>query len=319
MIYRWPSTSGCDDGRVLMVTGATGYLGSALLELAVREGHEVRVLVRDATKAADLLPAEVDVVVGDLADAEAVRRAVRGCDGVLHVAGSVESSLERARIANVEGTRSVLAAAVDAGVRRFVYTSSSAAVIDATGLVAETPSAPPALTDPYSATKAAAEELVLAAAADGLGAVVVNPVSIYGPSPLGPFSYNSLFLAAARGEVPAVVDAAVGWVLAEDAAAGHLLALEHGEPGRRYVLCGEIATFGRVLHTFADHVGGRRVQVLPPGSSLGEDADTFARRSEVYGHLPPVRVDDAGARALGFSPLGVDDGVARTAAWAAGR
>ena len=302
-----------------MVTGSTGYLGSVLCELAVRDGHDVRVLVRDAGKAADLLPAEVDVVVGDLADAEAVRRAVRGCDGVLHVAGSVESSAERTRIANVEGTRSVLAAATAAGVSRFVYTSSSAAVIDASGLVAETPSGPPALTDAYSVSKAAAEELVLAAAADGLGAVIVNPVSIYGPSPLGPFSYNSLFLAAARGEVPAVVDAAVGWVLAEDAAAGHLLALERGEPGRRYVLCGEVATFGRVLHTFADQVGGRRVRILPPGSSLGEDADTFARRSEVYGHLPPVRVDDAGARALGFSPLGVDEGVARTAAWMASR
>jgi dihydroflavonol-4-reductase len=301
-----------------MVTGSTGYLGSALVELAVRAGHDVRVLVRDQGKAADLLPPAVDVVVGDLADADGMRRAAHGCQGVLHLAGAVENSAEETRRSNVEGTRAVLAAAVAAGVPRFVYTSSSAAVIDESGVVAESPTRAPALTDPYSASKAAAEELVLAAAAGGMHAVIVNPVSIYGPSPRGPLSYNSLFLAAARGEVPAVVDAAVGWVLAEDAAAGHLLALERGEPGCRYVLCGEVATFGRMLHTFADHVGGQRVRTLPPGSSLGEDAKTFARRSEVYGHLPPVQVDDAGARALGFSPRGVDEGMALTAAWIRG-
>jgi dihydroflavonol-4-reductase len=301
-----------------MVTGSTGYLGSALVELAVRAGHDVRVLVRDQGKAADLLPPAVDVVVGDLADADGMRRAAHGCQGVLHLAGAVENSAEETRRSNVEGTRAVLAAAVAAGVPRFVYTSSSAAVIDESGVVAESPTRAPALTDPYSASKAAAEELVLAAAAGGMHAVIVNPVSIYGPSPRGPLSYNSLFLAAARGEVPAVVDAAVGWVLAEDAAAGHLLALERGEPGCRYVLCGEVATFGRMLHSFADHVGGQRVRTLPPGSSLGEDAKTFARRSEVYGHLPPVQVDDAGARALGFSPRGVDEGMALTAAWIRG-
>jgi dihydroflavonol-4-reductase len=115
------------------------------------------------------------------------------------------------------------------------------------------------------------------------------------------------------------VDARVGWVLAEDAAAGHLLALERGTPGRRYVLCGEVAPFGRVLHTFAEHVGGRKVRVLPPGSTLAPEAGTFARRSEVYGGFPPVRVDDSGARALGFSPKGVEEGLAETAAWIRGR
>lgn len=300
---------------MLLITGATGYLGSALVDLAVRDGYDVRVLVRDPRKAEALLPAGVGVAVGDLDDTESLRRATRGCIGVLHVAGSVGSSPEETRRANTEGTRAVLAAATAAGVSRFVFTSSSAAVMDADGLVAEHPSGPPALRDPYSLSKAAAEELVLAAAADGLGAVVVNPVSIYGPSPCGPLSYNGLFLAGARGEIDAVVDAPVGWVLAEDAAAGHLLALEQGEPGRRYVLCGEVASFGRMLHSFAEHVGGTRARVLPPGSSLGADADTYARRSEVYGRFPPVRVDDAGARAMGFAPSGVDAGMARTAAW----
>lgn len=301
---------------MLMVTGATGFLGSALVDVAVRRGLRVRAAVRDEARARALLPAGVDVVVADLADLDALTDAARGCSGVLHLAGSVGHSAEETRRANVDGTRQVLAAAVAAGVERFVYTSSSAAVIDMDGLVAEEPSGPPALTDPYSTSKAEAERLVLAA--DGVAAMVVNPVNIYGPSPRGPHSYNGLFVAAARGEVPAVVDATVGWVLAEDAALGHLLAMERGEPGRRYVLCGEIATFGRVLHTFAGHVDGQRVEVLAPGSSLGADAGTFARRSEVYGHFPPVRVDDRGARGLGFAPRGVEDGLARTARWVGG-
>ncbi|MGH3587958.1 MAG: NAD-dependent epimerase/dehydratase family protein, partial [Pseudonocardia sp.] len=251
--------------------------------------------------------------VGDLADRASLDRAARGCSAVLHVAGSVGSSPVETRRANVDGTAAMLAAARAAGVARFVLTSSGAAVIDAGGLVAERPTGTPALTDAYSLSKGAAERLVLAE--DAMQAMIVNPVSIYGPSPAGAHSYNALFVAAARGEVDAVVDARVGWVLAEDAAAGHLLALDRGEPARRYVLCGEVASFGRVLHTFSGLVGGQRVRVLPPGSSLEPGADTYARRSEVYGHFPPVRVDDSGARALGFAPSGVDDGLARTAAW----
>ena len=154
----------------------------------------------------------------------------------------------------------MLAAATAAGVERFVYTSSSAAVIDATGLVAEWPVGPPALTDPYSTSKAAAERLVLDAAANGLPAMVVNPVGIYGPSPRGPQSYNALLLAAARG-----AEASGG--RRRDRAGcsprtprpGTCSPWTRGEPGRRYVLCGEVATFGRVLHGFAERVGGARV------------------------------------------------------------
>lgn len=304
---------------MLLITGGTGYLGSVLVHLAVGHGLQVRAAVRDPARAVDVLPEGVEIVAADLADADALHRAARGCSGVLHVAGSVGHSLEQTRESNVEGTRRVLAAAVAAEVSRFVYTSSSAAIIDASGLVAEQPVGPPALTDPYSTSKAEAETLVLAAAHDGLAACIVNPVNIYGPSPLGPHSYNGLFAAAARGEVAAVVDAPVGWVLAEDVAMGHLLALAGGVPGRRYVLCGEVAPFGRVLHTFADLVGGKRVPTVPPGSALGPDAQTFARRSEVYGGFPPVRIDDRGARALGFAPRGIDDGLSLTATWLSNR
>lgn len=298
---------------MLMVTGATGYLGSVLVAVLADEGRDVRAVVRDEELARRILPAGVEIVVGDIADADAMTAAARGCTGVLHLAATVGGTPEQIHAANVGGAHTVLGAAVAAGAQRFVLTGSSAAVMDASGLVAEQPVAPPALTDPYSASKTAAEELALGAT--DIEVVVAGPVSVYGPSPRGPFSYNGLFRAAAAGEVTEVVDAPIGWILAEDAARGHVLALDRGEPGHRYLLCGEVAGFGRVLHTYADAVGGAKVALLPPGSTLGPDADTFARRSEVYGQFPPVRVDDAGARALGFAPRRIDEGIALTAAW----
>lgn len=302
---------------MLLVTGATGYLGAALVALLRARNMPVRAAVRSPERAA-ALPAGVDHVVADLADPAAPRVAVAGCEGVFHLAASLGDDLDQARRLNVAGTEAMLAAARDAGVRRFVYTSSGAAIVDPTGLVSEDADGSTALTDPYSVTKSEAERLVLAF--PGVPTVAVNPVSIYGPSPAGPSSYNGLFAAAAAGEVDEVVDARVGWVLAEDVALGHLLAYRRGEPGRRYVLCGELAGFGTVLHRYAELVGSpHRVRLLPPGSSLGPGAPTFASRSEVYGKLGPVRVHDAGARALGFAPSGLADGLVRTARWMTGR
>ena len=302
---------------MLLVTGATGYLGSALVALLADAGLPVRAAIRSEARTS-VLPDGVERVFADLADEQSLTEAMRGCEGVFHLAASLGPSPEDTRRSNVDGTARVLAAAARAGVRRVVYTSSSAAIVAASGLVSEQAPNETALVDPYSTTKAEAEGLVLAAVAEGLDACIVNPVNVYGPSPFGPGSYNGLFLAAARGEVTEIVDAPVGWVVAEDVARGHLLAFEKGEAGRRYVLCGEVAGFGRVLDRFAELTGSQhRVTVLPPGTTLPDDASLFARRSEVYGKLGAVHVDDAQARAIGFAPRGVDEGLSITARWLA--
>ena len=303
---------------MLLVTGATGYLGSALVALLAGDGLPVRAAIRSEARAS-VLPGGVERVFADLGYEKSLIEAMRGCDGVFHLAASLGPSPEDTRRSNVDGTARVLAAAARAGVRRVVYTSSSAAIVAADGLVSEQAPNETALVDPYSTTKAEAEGLVFAAVAGGLDACIVNPVNVYGPSPFGPGSYNGLFLAAARGDVTEIVDAPVGWVLAEDVARGHLLAFEKGEAGRRYVLCGEVAGFGRVLDRFAELTNSpHRVSTRPPGTTLPDDASLFARRSEVYGKLGAVHVDDAQARALGFAPRGVDEGLALTAAWLKG-
>jgi len=141
---------------VLLVTGATGYLGTVLVTLLRDRGLKPRAAVRDSTRAS-ALPAGVPCSVADLADEAALRRAAEGCEGVFHLAASVGRDAGETRRLNVEGTANVLAAARAAGVRRLVLTSTSAAIIDSTGLVAETAEGRTALTDPYSLTKAEAE------------------------------------------------------------------------------------------------------------------------------------------------------------------
>ncbi len=299
---------------MLLVTGAAGFVGAAVVAELVRQGLPVRAAVRDLNRVS-MLPGSVQVVRADLDDEASLRAAVAGCTGVFHVAGVVRPSAVDTARGNVDGTARLLRAAADAGVGRFVYTSSTAAIIDATGLVNER-ATDTALPDPYATSKAAAERLVLAAADDGMPAVIVNPVCVYGPSPAGPFSYNSLLTAAANGTVREVVDTPVGWVLAEDVAAGQLLAYEHGVSGTKYALCGEVAPYPQVLNMYAELVGSpHRVVGLPPGSTLGPDPQPYAYRSEVYGRLPPIRMDDSQARALGFAPRDLAAGLRHTAAW----
>ena len=145
---------------------------------------------------------------------------------------------------------------------------------------------------------------------------ICNVVNAYGPSPRGPMSYNLLIRAACDGSLREVVDARVGWVLAEDVARGHLLAYERGAAGKRYVLCGEVATFPRFL-SVAKRLWGSAapLTVLPPGSDLPPDAHFFAGRSRVYGKLGPVSVVDANARAIGFAPRDIEAGMALTVPW----
>ncbi|GAA4922092.1 dihydroflavonol-4-reductase [Actinomycetospora succinea] len=308
---------------MLLVTGATGFVGSAVAAYLHERGHAVRAVVRDPSRA-DVLPAGVERVAADLADADSLARAMDGCEGVFHLAAAVGVPGPEARELNVGGTRRVVEAVRRAGVRRLVHTSTSAAVCvpdpDGPGcVIAEDAAGGTALTDTYSTTKAEAEAVVMdAVAADGLDAVVATVVNVYGPSPRGPLSYNQLFAAAARGEVDGIVDTRVGWTLAEDVAAGQLLAYTDGEVGRRYVLCGEVASFPEVLDTYCGFAGSpHRVRALPQGSELPPDAPPFADRSVVYGHLGGYRVRDEGARALGAAPRGITEGLALTARWMA--
>jgi dihydroflavonol-4-reductase len=297
------------------VTGGTGYLGSSLIALLLSHGHTVQALVRRPERA-DILPGAVRQFAGDLSDEAALEAGMLGCEGVFHLAASVGGTLEATRDFNTEGTRRVLAVALRAGVQRVVHTSSSAAIITAAGVVSEHHSGDTALIDPYSVTKAEAERVVFDAVRGGLDVRIVNVVNAYGPSPRGPMSYNLLIRAACDGALSHVIDAQVGWVLAEDVALGHLLAYEKGAAGERYILCGETATFSTFLGQARKRWGAEPpLTVLPPGSDLPPDAHFFARRSEVYGKLGPVTVEAPNAARIGFRARGIEEGLALTIPW----
>lgn len=241
-----------------LVTGATGFLGSHIAKRLLGKGHDVRVLVRptsDLTLVEDL---DGDAVVGDVTDPGTLPPAVEGCDAVFHAAGVVSfwrGWEDKLRAVNVEGVRNVVRAAEEAGVDRFVHTSSVAAVgRPPKGEVADEtfdfgwgtrPS-------PYMETKHAGEQIVLEAARDGgLDAVAVNPGTVLGPGDINR-NGGQIVREAVRGGFPGVPDGGTTFVDVRDVAEGHLLAHDQGAPGERYILGGQNLTFAELFDVVAD-------------------------------------------------------------------
>src|SRR5229473_3592945 len=246
-----------------LVTGATGFVGSAVARALLGAGHEVRVLARPASDRRNLADLPVEVAEGSMEDAPSLARAVAGCRYLFHVAADyrlwVPDPAPMFR-ANVEGTRILMRAALDAGVERVVYTSSVATL----GLVPEgsadeeTPSNLEDMIGPYKRSKFQAEEVVRnLVVRRRLPAVIVNPSTPVGPRDLKPTPTGRLILEAASGRMPAFVDTGLNLVHVEDVAAGHLLAAERGRIGERYILGGENLSLAAILAEVAS-LSGRR-------------------------------------------------------------
>src|SRR5215472_7888342 len=234
-----------DRGRVL-ITGATGFVGSALVRAFLGAGYRVRALIRSASPLQNLAGLDVERIEGDLCDPAAVARAVTGVSWVAHAAANYRiwaRDPDAMLRTNVEGTRTVMRAALSAGVERIVYTSSVATLAPrANGKAAdETRTLPEnAAIGAYKRSKVIAERLVeTMAARDALPAVIVNPSTPIGPRDVRPTPTGQMIVAAARGRMPAFVDTGLNLVHVDDVAAGHLAALERGAVGKRYILGGQ--------------------------------------------------------------------------------
>ncbi len=283
----------------VLVTGATGFVGAAVARRLVGAGGDVRVLVRAGSDRRNLEGLSVDVVTGDLTDAASVSRAVAGCRGVFHVAADYRlwvrdpAAMHRA---NVDGTRTVLAAAADAGVERIVYTSSVATLgVRADGVAAdeETPSTVDDMIGPYKRTKFLAEEVARAMAADGVPVVIVNPSTPVGPGDVKPTPTGRMIVDALAGRMPAYVDTGLNVAHVDDVAEGHLLAYESGEIGRRYVLGGTDLTLREILGQLATIAGRPAPTVRLPHAVV----------------LPVAYAAEAWARLSGREPIATVDGV----------
>ncbi|HEY6452275.1 MAG TPA: hopanoid-associated sugar epimerase [Steroidobacteraceae bacterium] len=257
-----------------LVTGATGFVGSAVARALLQAGWQVRALARRNSDRRNLQGLALDVVIGDLADRASLEGALEDCQGLFHVAADYRlgtrdpAALYRT---NVEGTRNILDAARTTGVHRSVYTSSVATIglpADGTPGREDTPVALGDMIGHYKRSKFLAEELVREMARGGAPVVIVNPSTPIGPGDVKPTPTGRMVLDAAAGRMPAYVDTGLNVVHVDDVAVGHLLAFERGRIGERYILGGRDMTLREILTDIARLEGRSPPRIRLPRTAL---------------------------------------------------
>ena len=269
-----------------LVTGATGFVGAAVARALIREGWEVRALARRGSDRRNVQHLPLIVVEGDLGDRASLDTALKDCDALFHVAADYRLGAfdpKQLYQTNVEGTRSILDASRQAGVRRVVYTSSVATMgipKDGTPGNEDTPVGVADMIGHYKRSKFLAEQVARQAALSGLSVVIVNPSTPIGPGDIKPTPTGQLVLDAAAGRMPAYVDTGLNVVHVDDVAAGHLLAFHKGRVGERYILGGQDLSLRDILVQIAAIAGSKPPTIrLPTGVVLpiAYVAEGFAR------------------------------------------
>lgn len=320
-------------GARVLVTGATGLLGSAACALATERGATVAGLVRPGSDDAVLRALGVECVPGDITDAASVGRAARGADAIVHAAALVggtwaSSDAAAFEAANLAGTVSVLDAAEREDVGRTVVIGTIACLQTPDVPVSETSPVPDAIPgeSPYARTKRAAVTLAHRRHAErDLDVVEVVPGAIYGPAPatrraLVPTSFNRTIVTAVRGELPRYARVELPWSTARDVADVVLRSLRAGVPGRRYLATGPTAD-AQSVPSFLDaacRIAGvpHRVEEVPPSDDPAFDAEFGSMAAIARRRLPHPIVDNRlTCDELGYAPTSVADGLAATIGW----
>lgn len=281
----------------MLVTGATGFIGSAVVRALLARGAHVRVLVRAQSNRANLAGLEVETAVGDLRDPASIAPATAGVRALFHVAADyrlwVPDPAQLIRD-NVATTRGVMEAALAAGVERIVYTSSVATLTpDPAGPADETRAADVATTiGAYKQSKVAAERVVEALIRDaGLPAVIVNPSTPIGPRDIKPTPTGRIIVEAMAGRIPAYVESGLNLVHVDDVAAGHLAAFDHGRIGERYILGGQDVSLGAMLAEIARLCGRRAPTIRIPRTPLFPLAYVNEALARITGATPFLTLD----------------------------
>ena len=243
------------------VTGATGFLGSHVARVLGEQGADLRLLVRSTSNLRNLEGIKAETATGDLRDSSSLEKGMSGCDTVFHVAADyrlwVRDPAEMYR-SNVDGTKAVLDAARKHGVRRVVYTSSVATVgFTGNGHPADEDS-PVSLADmigPYKRSKFLAEQLAMEAGGSGMHVVVVNPTTPVGEQDVKPTPTGRIVVDFLKRRFPAYVETGLNLVDVRECALGHVVALEKGRPGERYILGGENLTLKQILDKLGEISG----------------------------------------------------------------
>ena len=286
----------------VLLTGASGFVGSAVLRALLRDGFHVRALIRPNGQYQDLAAHDVQFIEGDLRESDSLDRACAGCRYLFHVAAEYRLAMwggAAVHATNVTGTRNLMKAAMRAGIKRIVYTSSVATLEpQQDGAPAdETVSLPvQRAIGAYKQSKIVAEKMVIDMIKNkGLPAIIVNPSTPVGPRDIRPTPTGKIVVAAASGKIPAYVDTGLNIVHVDDVAAGHLAALRRGRVGERYILGGENIPFSQLLAEIAASVGRQYPRFrIPwyaavPAALVGE-AQSFFTGSEPLATWAGVRL-----------------------------
>jgi dihydroflavonol-4-reductase len=319
---------------VILVTGASGFIGGHVARLLVSRGCQARVLVRPASNLSGIADLAAERAVGDLRQIASLRQALKGCSQLYHVAADYRlwtkdpAELHRS---NVEGTRNILQAASEASLQKVVYTSSVGTIgIPGDGGLGteDSPVTAQEMTGPYKQSKFEAERVALEFAAQGLPVVIVNPTAPIGEMDLRPTPTGKIIVDFLRGAMPAYIDTGLNLVDVGDVAMGHVLAAERGRPGQRYILGARNMTLCEILEVLA-RISGRPAPKLrlPYGLALGfsflETAWAGVTGREPRAPLEAVRMarkkmfvaTDKAEHELGFHPGPVEDALRRAVQW----
>ncbi len=318
---------------IVLVTGASGFVGSAVARALVARGLQVRVLLRPTASRLNIAGLNCEPVIGDMRDEESMTAALKGARYLFHVAADYRlwardpGEIERN---NFAGARATMGAALKTGVERVVYTSSVAALKPGAGAVDETSRhTPQSVIGAYKRSKLAAEREVERLIRDEkLPAVIVAPSTPIGPRDIKPTPTGRVIVEAARGRMPAFVDTGLNLVHVDDVAQGHLAALERGKIGENYILGGSDVALETMLGDIA-FLSGRRAPSLKlpraPLFPLAWAAEAIAR---ITGKEPFLTADalrmsryrmffssEKAVRELGYAPRPYKEGLKDAVNW----
>jgi nucleoside-diphosphate-sugar epimerase len=321
----------------IFVTGATGQTGSNVCEQLIERGDHVRALVRNPDEATALAGIGVELVMGDISDADDVLRAAKGAEAAIHCAallGGASQDLDDFKAVNVVGTTNVLDAGKALGMRRVVALSTATFIDLTTDLDFEdAPVLDDPPDDPYTVTKLAAFLEAHRRAAAGEDVLTCHPGAIFGPGlvverALHRTSFNRVLLAGMRGKIKRYLAFPVTWVAGKDVATGSIAALDRGVAGERYLLV------GRPQESFSTAGGINRACEIAGIDHRVEDLDYRTDPEALTAEFGPtlmaiakaaakserkLRTDDnLTTRRLGYEPTSFDDGLRLLISWLRG-
>ena len=317
------------------VTGATGFLGSHVARQLLAAGAELRLLARPTSRLDNIADLPAERVVGDLRDAESLRKGMSDCEYVFHVAADYRLWARNGQElyeSNVDGTKNILQAARDSGVRRVIYTSSVATMGFGNNGHLTDEQSPVNLDNmigDYKRSKFMAERLVVEAGLAGQNVVMVNPTTPIGERDIKPTPTGQIVVDFLKKKFPAYVDTGLNLVDVVDCADGHLLAMEKARPGERYILGSENLTLKQILDKLGAITGLPSPNIkVPYGVALAAGAwgsvvvggmmkrEPRATIEAVQMSRKKMFVSSSKAeRELGWKPRGVDDALRRAVEW----